>query len=52
MPQDLLQWTNQDFSDTISTAPDIPLDPGAARYYQEVGYMCKSNYQDRKKPIP
>ncbi len=40
--QDLLQWTNQDFSYNIHNvwkACNVPLDPGAARYYREVGYM-------------
>ncbi len=40
--QDLLQWTNQDFSYNIHNAwkaCDVPLDPGAARYYREMGYM-------------
>jgi TRAP transporter TAXI family solute receptor len=40
--QDLLQWTNQDFSYNLHNvwkACDVPLHPGAAHYYREVGYM-------------
>jgi TRAP transporter TAXI family solute receptor len=40
--QDLLQWTNQDFSYNVHdvwSACDVPLHPGAARYYRKVGYM-------------
>ena len=40
--QDLLQWTNQDFSYNIHNvwkAYGVPLHPGAARYYREMGYM-------------
>ncbi len=41
--QDELQWTNQNFSYNIHNvwkAPcDVPLHPGAARYYKEMGYM-------------
>lgn len=40
--QDLLQWTNQDFSYNIHNvwkACNVPLAPGAARYYREVGFM-------------
>lgn len=40
--QDLLEWTNQDFSYNVHTvwkACNVPLAPGAARYYREAGYM-------------
>lgn len=40
--QDLLQWTNQDFSYNVHNvwkACEVPLHPGAARYYREAGYM-------------
>lgn len=40
--QDLLQWTNQNFSYNVHDvwrACDVPLHPGAARYYQAMGYM-------------
>jgi TRAP-type uncharacterized transport system substrate-binding protein len=40
--QDLLQWSNLDFSYNVHTvwkASDVPLHPGAARYYREKGYM-------------
>jgi TRAP transporter TAXI family solute receptor len=40
--QDLLQWTNQSFSYNVHTvwkACDVPLHPGALRYYKEAGYM-------------
>lgn len=40
--QDLLQWTNQDFSYNVHNvwkACDVPLHPGAARYYRRAGYM-------------
>ena len=40
--QDLLQWTHMNFSynwRTVWKAFDVPLHPGAARYYQERGYM-------------
>ncbi|MFP5205108.1 MAG: TAXI family TRAP transporter solute-binding subunit [Acidobacteriota bacterium] len=40
--QDLLQWTNQDFSYNVHNvwkACGVPLHPGAARYYREAGYM-------------
>jgi para-nitrobenzyl esterase len=40
--QDLLQWSNMIFSYNIHNvwkAEDIPLHPGAARYYKEKGYM-------------
>jgi para-nitrobenzyl esterase len=40
--QDQLQWSNMIFSYNIHNvwkAEDIPLHPGAARYYKEKGYM-------------
>ena len=40
--QDLLQWTNLNFSynaHTVWKAYGVPLHPGAARYYREKGYM-------------
>ena len=40
--QDLLQWSLLDFSyntHTVWNASGVPLHPGAARYYREVGYM-------------
>ena len=40
--QDLLQWTHMNFSynwHTVWKAFDVPLHPGAARYYKERGYM-------------
>jgi uncharacterized protein len=40
--QDLLQWTNQDFSYNVHNvwkACNVPLHPGAARYYRKVGYI-------------
>jgi len=40
--QDLLQWTNQNFSYNIHNvwkACNVPLQPGAASYYREAGYM-------------
>lgn len=40
--QDLLQWGSLRFSYNIHTvwkAYDVPLHPGAARYYRQVGYM-------------
>ena len=40
--QDLLQWTNQDFSYNVHNvweACNVPLLPGAACYYRQVGYM-------------
>jgi uncharacterized protein len=40
--QDLLQWSHLTFSynaRTVWKALDIPLHPGAARYYRERGYM-------------
>jgi TRAP transporter TAXI family solute receptor len=41
--QDELQWTNQNFSYNVHTvwkSPcDVPLHPGAARYYHQVGYI-------------
>jgi len=40
--QDLLQWTHMNFSYNwrmVWKAFDIPLHPGAARYYRERGYM-------------
>lgn len=40
--QDLLQWTNQNFSYNIHNvwkACDVPLHPGAAHYYRAMGYM-------------
>jgi hypothetical protein len=40
--QDRLMWTNQYFTYDIHTvwkACDVPLHPGAERYYKEVGYM-------------
>jgi TRAP-type uncharacterized transport system substrate-binding protein len=40
--QDLLQWSHLSFSYNLRTvwkALDIPLQPGAARYYRERSYM-------------
>jgi uncharacterized protein len=40
--QDLLQWSSMRFSYNVHTAwkeYDVPLHPGAARYYRQVGYM-------------
>jgi TRAP-type uncharacterized transport system substrate-binding protein len=40
--QDELQWTNQNFSYNVHNVwkvCDVPLHPGAARYYKKVGYM-------------
>lgn len=40
--QDLLQWTNQNFFYDVHhvwKACDVPLHPGAARYYREMGYL-------------
>ena len=40
--RDLLEWTHLPFSynsNTVWKALDIPLHPGAARYYKEKGYM-------------
>ena len=40
--QDQLQWSNQDFSYNIHNvwkAEDVPLHPGAERYYKEKGYI-------------
>jgi TRAP transporter TAXI family solute receptor len=40
--QDRLLWTNQYFFYNVHTvwkACDVPLHPGAAKYYREVGYM-------------
>jgi len=40
--QDELQWTNQTFSYNVHNvwkACDVPLHPGAARYYKEAGYL-------------
>ena len=40
--QDLLQWTHMNFSynpHKVWKAFDVPLHPGAARYYKERGYM-------------
>ena len=40
--QDLLQWSLLDFSynaHTVSSALGVPLHPGAARYYREIGYI-------------
>lgn len=40
--QDLLQWTNQDFSYNLHDvwkACNVPLHPGAARYYREVRFI-------------
>jgi len=40
--QDLLQWTHMNFSynwRTVWKGYDVPLHPGAARYYKERGYM-------------
>jgi len=40
--QELLQWTHMNFSynwRTVWKAFDVPLHPGAARYYKERGYM-------------
>jgi len=40
--QDELQWTNQNFSYNVHNVwkvCDVPLHPGAARYYKQMGYM-------------
>jgi TRAP-type uncharacterized transport system substrate-binding protein len=40
--QYLLQWSHLNFSYNVRTvwsAYEVPLHPGAARYYKEVGYM-------------
>lgn len=40
--QDLLQWTNQNFSYNVHNvwkACNVPLHPGAARFYRKAGYM-------------
>ena len=40
--QDLLQWSHLNFSYNLHTvwkAKEVPLHPGAARYYKEMGYM-------------
>ena len=40
--QDLLQWSHLNFSynpRTVGKAFDVPLHPGAARYYRERGYL-------------
>ncbi len=40
--QDLLQWSHLNFSYNVHNvwkAYDVPLHPGAARYYRERGYM-------------
>ncbi len=40
--QDELQWTNQNFSynaHNVWKVCDVPLHPGAARYYKQVGFM-------------
>ena len=40
--QQLLQWTHLNFSYNVYTvwkAFEVPLHPGAARYYKERGYM-------------
>jgi TRAP transporter TAXI family solute receptor len=40
--QDLLQWSHLNFSYNVHNvwkAYDVPLHPGAARYYKSVGYM-------------
>ncbi len=40
--QQLLQWSHMNFSYNVHTvwnAYEVPLHPGAARYYQEKGYM-------------
>jgi uncharacterized protein len=40
--QDLLQWSHLNFSYNVHTVwktSGVPLHPGAARYYREVGYM-------------
>jgi TRAP-type uncharacterized transport system substrate-binding protein len=40
--QDLLQWRHLNFSynvHTVWSAYEVPLHPGAARYYKETGYM-------------
>ena len=40
--QELLQWSSMNFSynwRTVSKAFDVPLHPGAAKYYREVHYM-------------
>ncbi len=42
--QDLFAWSNNTFSYnrlTVGKAFDVPLHPGAARYYREKGYMKK-----------
>ncbi len=49
--QDLLQWTNQDFSYNVHNvwkACDVPLHPGAARYYREAGYMKPAHREAAK----
>ncbi|MEO5926790.1 MAG: TAXI family TRAP transporter solute-binding subunit [Bryobacteraceae bacterium] len=43
--QQLLQWRHMNFSYNVHTvwnAYEVPLHPGAARYYREKGYMPKS----------
>jgi len=40
--QDLLQWSHLNFSynwRTVWKADDLPLHPGASRYYREMRYM-------------
>ncbi|MGH9590239.1 MAG: TAXI family TRAP transporter solute-binding subunit [Terracidiphilus sp.] len=40
--QDLLQWTNQDFSyndHNVWKVCNVPLHPGSARYYRKAGFM-------------
>ena len=40
--QDLLAWTHMNWSynhHNVWKAFDVPLHPGAARYYKEAGYM-------------
>lgn len=40
--QDLLQWSHLNFSYNVHTVwktTGVPLHPGAARYYREIGYM-------------
>jgi uncharacterized protein len=42
----LLQWSDLPFSYnryTVWKAFDVPLHPGAARYYRERGYMKRAN---------
>ena len=40
--QQLLQWSHLNFSYNVHTvwkAGEVPLHPGAAKYYKEMGYM-------------